>query len=314
MFKKIIAFFQKPYRWAILFGILLISATMYVLLDTFVIPKALTKTTTTTSITAATDSTSSSNDSSTALNANGATITSDSYKDDNLNLTIETVTKYDTTFYVADIQVSDAGLLKTAFADSTYGRNIKETTSNIAENNEAIFAINGDYYGFRDVGYVIRNGVLYRNTADEDTDALVIDSDGNFSIADESQTSAEKLLSSGAQQVLSFGPVLVENSKVAVNESTEVGQSMQSNPRTAIGQISALHYIVIVADGRTSASEGLSLYQLAQEFADRGATIAYNLDGGGSSTMWFNGEVVNIPTDGRSTGERSVSDILYFGY
>ena len=89
---------------------------------------------------------------------------------------------------------------------------------------------------------------------------------------------------------------------------------MTSNPRTAIGQISELHYVVIVSDGRTSESTGLSLLELAQEFKDRGCTTAYNLDGGGSSTMYFNGEIVNNPTDGKSSGEREVSDIVYFGY
>lgn len=86
---------------------------------------------------------------------------------------------------------------------------------------------------------------------------------------------------------------------------------MTSNPRTAIGQISALHYLVIVSDGRTSESAGLTLYQLATLFAQRGCTVAYNLDGGGSSTMVFNGNVVNNPTSGRSITERAVSDIVY---
>ena len=93
-----------------------------------------------------------------------------------------------------------------------------------------------------------------------------------------------------------------------------MGQAKESNPRTAIGQISEGHYLVIVSDGRTDESEGLSLLELAQEFQERGCTTAYNLDGGGSSTMVFNGEVVNNPTDGRSIAEREVSDIVYFGY
>ena len=67
-----------------------------------------------------------------------------------------------------------------------------------------------------------------------------------------------------------------------------------------------------MSDGRTDESEGLSLLELAELFAERGCTVAYNLDGGGSSTMWFNGRIVNIPTDGRSYGERKVSDIVYF--
>ena len=89
---------------------------------------------------------------------------------------------------------------------------------------------------------------------------------------------------------------------------------MASNPRTAIGIIDELHYVFVVSDGRTTESEGLSLYELAQVMKDLGCTVAYNLDGGGSSTMYFNGEVVNNPTSGMSDGERSVSDIIYIGY
>ncbi|MBC3888387.1 phosphodiester glycosidase family protein [Acetobacterium paludosum] len=297
-------FFSKPYRWAAVFSILLMGAVAFVLLDTFAIQKAL--------VVVEPESAMVANE--TAASQSDPVISDNSYEDDNIKISIETVRDDDSTIYVADIQVSDASYLKTAFANNTYGRNIKATTSEIAEAQNAIFAINGDYYGFRDGGYVLRNGVTYRNTARSagDDDALVIDKDGNLSIVSENQTSMESL--SNNWQVLSFGPGLVENGQIVVDNSSEVSQSMTSNPRTAIGQISALHYIVIVSDGRTSESAGLSLLQLAQEFQERGCTTAYNLDGGGSSTMYFNGKVVNNPTDGKSTGEREVSDIVYFGY
>jgi exopolysaccharide biosynthesis protein len=219
--------------------------------------------------------------------------------------------------YVADIQISNIDYLKTALAKNTYGRNIKETTSAMAENHNAIFAINGDYYGFRSYGFVLRNGVLYRDTARSSgsDEALAIDSSGNFSIINESKTNAQTLVNANVWQVLSFGPALINNSTITVNANSEVDQSMTSNPRTAIGQVSALHYIVIVSDGRTTASTGLSLLQLATELDERGCMVAYNLDGGGSSTMWFNGEIVNNPTtNGNTTSERSVSDIVYLGY
>lgn len=82
-----------------------------------------------------------------------------------------------------------------------------------------------------------------------------------------------------------------------------------------MGRIDDLHYVFVVSDGRTEESEGLSLLELA-EFMDRlGVETAYNLDGGGSSTMYFNGEIINNPTtSGRSIQERSVSDIVYIGY
>lgn len=297
-----IKFFSKPYRWAAIFTVLLIGMFTFTLLDAFVIQKSM--------VVVASDSNTAAQEEASA--STEPVITSNSYTDENIQISIETVQKYDSTIYVADIQVSDPAYLKTAFANSTYGRNIKATTSEIAATQNAIFAINGDYYGFRDTGYVVRNGVAYRDTAG-DGEALVIDNDGNFSVIEESQVSLASL-SSNAWQVLSFGPGLVENGQIVVDSSSEVGQSMGSNPRTAIGQISELHYVVIVSDGRTTESAGLSLLQLAQEFQERGCTTAYNLDGGGSSTMVFNGAIVNNPTDGKSAGEREVSDIVYFGY
>ena len=99
-----------------------------------------------------------------------------------------------------------------------------------------------------------------------------------------------------------------------MDQNTEVGKAMASNPRTAIGQISELHYVFVVSDGRTDQSEGLSLYELAMFLQSLGVKTAYNLDGGGSSTMVLMGEVINNPTTGGSrTKERSVSDIVYIG-
>ena len=114
---------------------------------------------------------------------------------------------------------------------------------------------------------------------------------------------------------MSFGPALIENGTISVTEEDEVGKAMASNPRTAIGIIDDLHYVFVVSDGRTEESEGLSLLELAEFMDSIGVETAYNLDGGGSSTMYFNGEVVNNPTtSGRSVKERSVSDIVCIGY
>lgn len=126
-------------------------------------------------------------------------------------------------------------------------------------------------------------------------------------------TTAQQLVESGAWQVFSFGPTLVSDGAVTVDGNDEVGQSMNSNPRTAIGMVSPQHYIVVVSDGRTGDNAGLSLNQLAQVLVDNGATYAYNLDGGGSTTLYFKGEILNNPTSGNSSGERKVSDIVYFG-
>ena len=114
--------------------------------------------------------------------------------------------------------------------------------------------------------------------------------------------------------MLSFGPALVEDGAVAVSENDEVGRAMASNPRTAIGVIDDLHYVFVVADGRTSDSDGLSLHELATFLQSIGCKTAYNLDGGGSSSMVFCGTLINNPANGRKSNERSVSDIVYIGY
>jgi exopolysaccharide biosynthesis protein len=93
---------------------------------------------------------------------------------------------------------------------------------------------------------------------------------------------------------------------------TNVGNHsiQEDQPRTAVGVIDANHPVFVVVDGRSPGySEGVTLTELAEILQDLGATTAYNLDGGGSSTMVFDGEVVNDPL-GKGE-ERGVSDILY---
>ena len=298
----------KKYLWGIIFGIILTSYTAYILLDTFVIERIYTTEPVKNSQFKALNDT---------INLDKGEIkTSDySYKDDNISINLTEHRQNDTTIYVADVILSDASLLKTAFAKDSYGKNITEKTSKIAANNNAILAINGDYYGTQEKGYVLRNGALYRDTVNKNKEDLVIYPNGSFEIISEKEISAETLVQNNASQVLSFGPALIINEKIAIDEDEEVGKSMASNPRTAIGIIDNLHYVFIVSDGRTKESEGLSLYELAEFMQSLGVKIAYNLDGGGSSTMYFNGEIINNPTtNGKKISERSVSDIVYIGY
>lgn len=236
------------------------------------------------------------------------------YSDENVSIAMTQYREYDTDIYVAEVWLSSAQYLKTAFAENSYGKNVTAKTSEIASQCEAILAINGDYYGARESGYVIRNGVVYRDYGSGSTDILCIYADGSFGITNSTEASAQELVDSGVWQAFSFGPGLVENGEITVDQNTEVGKAMASNPRTAIGQISELHYVFVVSDGRTDQSEGLSLYELATFLQSLGVKTAYNLDGGGSSTMVLMGEVINNPTTGGSrTKERSVSDIVYIG-
>lgn len=300
------------------FALILIAYTVYAALDTFVIVRVLTPDTLPTATAEASTAPTEAPTAVPTATEQAATVpisTDTEYHDDQIDIVLTTMRVENTTVYVADVQIADISLLKTALAGNTYARNLTETTSVQAANTGAILAINGDYYGAQERGYVLRNGVLYRASAQSGTDALVIGADGNFRIITEGETSADTLVREGAWQVLTFGPALINGGQVTVSSSDEVGRAMTSNPRTAIGQISEGHYLLVVSDGRTKESTGLSLRQLAELMQSLGAQIAYNLDGGGSSTMVFQGRVVNNPTtNGRSIRERSVSDIVYIGY
>lgn len=287
------------------YSILLVGISGLAVLDTLFISKSYTKFSNETTITSH-----SANSSSTST----ATVkTATAYEDDTKTISIETYERNSTQIHVATVTIKGDASIKTALADETYGRNVKAKTSTTAQSVNAVLAVNGDYYGARDAGYVIRNGQLLRSDSqDANQEDLVIYQDGSFEIIREGDITAQELLNKGAVQVLSFGPALIENSQVAVDSADEVGKAMASNPRTAIGIIDDKHYVLVVSDGRTDESKGLSLKELADFMKELKVTTAYNLDGGGSSTMYFNGQIINKPTtNGHNIEEREVSDIVY---
>jgi len=220
------------------------------------------------------------------------------------------------TYFVADVVVGDGDQLRSAFADNKFGTNIIDDTSTIAQENNAIFAINGDYYGFRTSGIVIRNGVIYRDKGTRQ--GLAIYRNGTMALYDETTTTAQELVDAGVWNTLSFGPGLLLDGQILdgidkVQIDTNIGNhSMQGRqPRTGLGMISANHFVFVAVDGRSAGySRGVTMIEFAQIFKDLGAAVAYNLDGGGSTSMYFNGEVVNNPLG--KGDERGTSDILYF--
>lgn len=241
------------------------------------------------------------------------------YQDEGVTITIERVARGGgtdmVTYFVADVVLSDVTSLRSAFAKNKFGANIIEKVTTIADNNNAVFAINGDYYGFRSDGILIRNGVIYRNSPARI--GLAIYTDGSMRVYDETQTDAEALLAEGVWNTLSFGPALIENGTVRTDYAgtwidTNFGNRTieRANPRTGIGLIDENHFIFIVADGRSKGySRGLTLAEFAAIFAELGCSEAYNIDGGGSSAMYFMGELVNNPLG--KDKERGTSDILF---
>lgn len=234
------------------------------------------------------------------------------FQNENITIVLSEYERYNTKIHVAEVWVASAEYLKTALANNAYGKNISEKTSSIAKNNGAVLAINGDNYGSREKGYVIRNGIVYRDAANG-SEVLCLYADGTMEVVSDREFTAEELVGKGVWQAFSFGPALIENGKITVTENDEVGKAMASNPRTAMGWIDVNHYVFVVSDGRTRESEGLSLYELAEFLEELGVQTAYNLDGGGSSTMYFNGKVINNPTTNGRIKERGVTDIVYVG-
>lgn len=314
--KKTLSFKQKI-GIGILVFLLVVGGVVYKLADRYLIEHV--------EVVVADEAVSSDSSSNTAATTAAAApevnATSDdwSYSSDDIQINIEEVQtgsgSDQITYFVADVVLKNSSSLHSAFAENSFGTNITEVTSEIAASNDALFAINGDYYGFREDGVIIRNGTVYRD--DPVRDAMALFEDGSMQTYNEEEVSSSELLAQGATNTLSFGPILIQDGQITsdfsnVKIDTNFGnRSIQNaNPRTAIGMIAPNHYVFVVVDGRNEGySRGMTLTELADLMQDLGATEAYNLDGGGSSTMYFMGRVVNNP-QGKNQ-ERGVSDILY---
>lgn len=220
------------------------------------------------------------------------------------------------TYFIADVQLTDGSQLQVALSsDQPFGE--LETVSAMAQRKGAVLAINADDYGVHQYGTIIRNGELLR-AHDTTRNMLIVDANGNFSIrADRKNENPEQLgqdlLAANARHTFEFGPELVRDGQAATfSEDFDVisTRADRREPRTAIGQIGPLHYVIVVADGRQAGySKGMTLPELQRIFIDCGAQTAMNLDGGGSTEMWFDGKVINQPSGGK---ERRLSDVLYF--
>ncbi|MBQ7885382.1 MAG: phosphodiester glycosidase family protein [Clostridia bacterium] len=240
-----------------------------------------------------------------------------SYETEKLKVSIEQKKKDDLTYYVCDIKLSDVSQFRTAFAGDDFRSGIYEAVSDIADRYSPVLAINADFCRYHREGVIIRNGEVLRRQNIKKHHLLVVDENGNLSAQTDRSGKqglvANKLEQQNTWQTFEFGPVLVENGEAADLPLKSFYINCNEGyyePRTAIGQIGPLHYIVIVVDGRREGySTGASMPQLQQLFLDEGAQFAFNLDGGGSTTLYFLGEVINMPSGGK---QRSVSDVIMF--
>jgi exopolysaccharide biosynthesis protein len=233
------------------------------------------------------------------------------YQDDNRSIVINQVNGNGITYFVADVQLSQVSGFQTALDNSG------KTVSSLATAAGAVLAINGDDCGTHDHGIIIRNGKLLR-TQTTTRNLLTVDANGDMSVktdrkGEDSAALGKQLIDAGVWQSFEFGPELIRNGEAAeFNPAFDLisTRSTRLEPRTAIGQIGPLHYVILVVDGRQEGySDGITLSDLQQLFIQYGAETAMNLDGGGSTEMWFQGQILNKPSGGV---ERTVTDILCF--
>lgn len=206
-------------------------------------------------------------------------------------------------YWVAEVVSSETTPLKGAMTNDTYNGK-KEAISSMAKRLGAVLAVNAS--GFyaktnKPMGTVVRNGELVSIDPAYTGEILSLKSDGNLNFT--TINSEEEFNNLDIEQTFTFGPILVRDS-----QATQLNDTSR-HPRTAIGQLDDNRYVIVVAEGRMEGADGMTLGELQQLFLNLGCKTAYNLDGGGSTTLYFQGKLINTPSDG---SERSVVDMIYF--
>lgn len=242
-------------------------------------------------------------------------VTDSSYKSRNLNVELRRVAKpqEDIVYYVCDVYIRDIDYIKSKLAKDKYGRSIIEPQSNMAQGT--VLAVNGDYYGSRDRGVVIRNGVIYRDKPYKDVCVLYYD--GRMETYTKDGFDSQKAVNDGAYQAWSFGPALLdENGRAKPDFDYSI---KPNNPRSVIGYYEPGHYCIVTVAGRRTdratgqtvgEGRGMTLAELASLMQELGCSRAYNLDGGATSMLFFNGQRANVPA---GDGKRQCSDMIVFG-
>jgi len=209
-------------------------------------------------------------------------------------------------YYLADIFLRDLSCLRTAVSE--HERSGTDPVLEMAQENNAILAMSGDFYRARSRGLAIRNGELIRSSVDRNRDVCVIYRDGVMETVLAGKVDVDAMMDRGVWQAWSFGPALLDADGLPKTKfNTNVAKR---NPRAAIGYYAPGHYCFLVVDGRQrSYSYGVSMEQLSQLMYDIGCSVAYNLDGGATAVMSTAEDVLNQ----RRNENRECSDIVYIG-
>ena len=239
--------------------------------------------------------------------------TENGYRDDTIIVEMEKQRMFDSDVYIAYVKVATPSQIRTAVAGKKMGSSSTNQTSTISKNYNGIVAINGDYYTKTKAGYIVRMGKTYREKTSKNMDLLLIDELGDFHLMlhGHDNQKEEMAVFKSEHEIINgffFGPALVKDGKKLDIPKNYQFDPHQKNPRAGIAQLGTLTYALVVVNGRTDESAGVTMAEFASVMEEIGAQQAYNLDGGNSATLVFNGQVYND----KPQAERSVTDILYF--
>ena len=240
--------------------------------------------------------------------------TENSYKSPNISITItEHRNAADTcTYYVADVYITDIRCMQSYFANKKYGDNITQKGLEMFKDSGAVFAMNGDYYGARDTGLCIRNGEVYRSSMIKNQDVCILYYDGTVETYLGAEFDLDKVIEKGAYQGWAFGPSLLDANGKALSEYPSwYGKISGVNPRSAFGYYEPGHYCFVAIDGRSDISAGMTFLEMSALMEDLGCAVAYNLDGGISSFMAYDGRYIHKPAPAWGTeAPRAISDCI----
>lgn len=251
------------------------------------------------------------------------------YVDESLSITIETtywnsdVEQVDgpagntTTVMAIRIKLADATQFRTALA-LPYPSKSTTRVDHMAEKNNAVLAINGDYFNYHSSGIAYRNGRKLRFNANNQRDLMIVDEQGDFHfLRPTSQAAWDKYTKAGGTVLHTFwfGPCMLNEDGSVINRFTEDkvnNGAWTKAQRMVISQMGPLEYLILCNEGPESTdplSEGYDLAQLSKLCKAFGMTNAYNLDGGSSCTVTLNGVKINSPSNPK---RREVGDCIYF--
>jgi exopolysaccharide biosynthesis protein len=234
-------------------------------------------------------------------------INEDSYQDENIfiRITRQRDEESKSNITVADIYISSVAYFRRGFPLGKWKGEMRSIKT-IAADSHAIMALTGDYSSLLDAGLVVANGKILRDSDNGIRENCLILVDGQMVTYKRREMEVRNVIDSGIWQSFLFGPALLNGGQAIEEFDSKI---RQANPRTALGYHTPGHYSFVVVDGRSSNSRGMTLEQLSRFMFELGCKTAYNLDGGQSAMMWFNGKIINEPYQ----GGRRLADIVFIG-